>query len=146
VNSKEFQDKIALKELVDKVSIFGDKKDFQKQAQLFSKNAVSETFADGIVILKLKRRKEIAEAFSKFLKNFDTVYHSNSQQVVNIEGDMASAISYCQVTLIGNENGQKMKTKIGVVYSDNFVRKNNGWLIEKRIGDFVWQEKSEVGE
>jgi len=141
---EEFEDRMALKELVDKVSILADKKDFHKQTELFSENAVSETFADGTAILKLKGRKEMAEAFSDFLKNFDTVYHSNGQQVVAINGNEANGTSYCQITLIGKENGRKIKTKIGAIYQDNYIRKDNSWLVAKRIGNFVWQEKSEI--
>ncbi|WP_165499779.1 hypothetical protein [Pedobacter frigidisoli] len=56
MNIKEFEDRILLKELVDRVSILGGRKDFLSQVQPFSKNAVSETFAGGIAILKLKGR------------------------------------------------------------------------------------------
>jgi len=44
-------------------------------------------------------------------------------------------------TLIGDENGKKMKTTIGVIYQDEFVRENNHWLIAKRKANFNWQEK-----
>lgn len=146
MDPKEFEDRTALKELVDKVSILADKKDFQNQVQLFSKNAVSETFANGTVILKLNGRKEMVEAFSDFLKNFETVYHFNGQQIINISGDKATGTSYCLITLIGIEKGKKIKTKIGAIYYDNYVRENNSWLISKRIGNFEWQEKSEVNQ
>jgi hypothetical protein len=36
MNATELEDKIALKELVDKIAILGDKKDFENQVQLFS--------------------------------------------------------------------------------------------------------------
>jgi len=107
---------------------------------------VSETFAGGTTILKLKGRKEMAEAFGDFLKNFDTVYHFNGQQVVAINGDNATGTSYSLVTLISTENGKKMKTTIGAIYQDDFVREDNRWLIAKRIGNFDWQEKSEVNQ
>ena len=144
MNPKEFENRTAIKELVDKVSIFADKKDFQNQVQLFSENAVSEIFADGTTILRLNGRKEMEEAFSGFLKNFETVYHFNGQQVINILGDKATGTSYCLITLIGIEKGKKIKTKIGAIYQDDYVRESNRWLISKRIGDFEWQEKREV--
>jgi len=43
--------------------------------------------------------------------------------------------------LIGDENGKKMKTTIGVIYQDEFVRENNHWLIAERKANFNWQEK-----
>jgi ketosteroid isomerase-like protein len=146
MNIKELEDRTSLKELVDSVSILADRKDVHTQVQLFSENAVSETFAGGTTILKLKGRKEMAEAFGDFLKNFDTVYHFNGQQVVTINGDNATGTSYSLVTLISTENGKKMKTTIGAIYQDDFVREDNRWLIDRRIGNFDWQEKLEINE
>lgn len=144
MNIKELEDRASLKELVDNVSILADKKDVHTQVQLFSENGMSETFVGSTSILKLKGRKEMEEAFRDFLKNFETVYHFNGQQKVTINGDNATGTSYCMVTLIGTENGKKMKTTIGAIYQDDFVRENNHWLIAKRIGNFDWQEKREV--
>ena len=85
------------------------------------------------------------EAFGAFLSNFETVYHFNGQQTVKINGDRATGTSYCLVTLIGTENGKKMKTNIGVIYQDEYVRENNRWLIAKRTSVFDWQDKRELG-
>lgn len=141
INIKELEDRILLRELVDRVSILGDRKDFHAQVQLFSENAVSETFAGGEAILKLKGRKEMEEAFGNFLKEVETVYHFNGQQVVTINGDTAVGTCYCLITLIGWENGEKIKNTIGAIYKDDYVREENRWLIAKRIGNFDWQEK-----
>jgi ketosteroid isomerase-like protein len=146
MNSKELEDISSLKKLVDMISMLADKKEVHTQVQLFSEDATSETFAGGSLILKLKGRKEMEEAFGDLLKNFETVYHFNGQQTVTINGDTATGTSYCLVTLIGTENGKKMKTTIGAIYQDDFVRENNRWLITKRIGNFDWQEKCEVNQ
>jgi hypothetical protein len=63
--------------------------------------------------------------------------------VVNIDGDKAVGTCYCFVTLIGDEDGKKMKTTIGATYQDDYVRENNRWLISRRIGTFAWQDKIE---
>lgn len=144
MNIKELEDRALLKELVDAISILADKKDVHSQVQLFSEDAISETFAGGMSVLKLKGRKEMEDAFGDFLKDFETVYHFNGQQIVTVNGDNATGMCYCLVTLIGIEDGKKMKTTIGVIYQDDFVRENNSWLIAKRIGNFDWQEKCEV--
>jgi hypothetical protein len=141
MSNKELEDKIALKELVDHVSILGDRKDFNAQVQLFAENALSETFAGGVSILKLIGRKEMAEAFDKFLKHFETVYHFNGQQIVSVDGDKATGTCYCLITLIGDEDGKKMKTTIGAIYQDDYIRTQDRWLIAKRIGTFDWQDK-----
>ena len=63
-----------------------------------------------------------------------------------INGDKALGTSYCLVTLIGVENGKKVKTSIGVYYEDEYVRQNNHWLIAKRKSVFDWQEKRELSQ
>src|SRR5215213_10948682 len=105
MNSKELEDRTSLKELVDRVSILADRKDFLAQVQLFTEDAVSETFAGGATILQLKGRKAMAAAFADFLKNLDTVYHFNGQQVLTVKGDNATGTSYSLVSLIRTENG-----------------------------------------
>lgn len=142
----EIEDRLALKELVDNFSILSDKKDVRAQTQLFTANAVVETYRKDVLVTKLTGRKEMEDAFGAFLKNFETVYHFNGQQTVTINGDKASGVSYCLVTLIGVENGKKMKTTIGVYYHDEYVRENNRWLIAKRRSVFDWQDKRELGQ
>jgi len=39
------------------------------------------------------------------------------------------------------EMERKIKTTIGVIYQDEFVRENNHWLIAKRKANFNWQVK-----
>lgn len=139
MGESELEDKIALRELVDKISILGDKKDFVRQTELFSENAISETVAGGETILKLEGRKEMVQAFEKFLQDFETVYHFNGQQIVTINGDTATGTCYCFITLTGNENGKKIRTTIGATYEDEYIRVNSQWFVSKRVGDFNWQ-------
>lgn len=142
----EIEDRIALKNLVDTFSILADVKETQKQTLLFTDNATVETYINGQQVANLKGRKEIGDAFANFLKMFETVYHINGQQSVTINGDKASGISYCMVTLIAVENGKKMKTSIGIYYNDEFAREGGHWLIAKRKSIFTWQDKQELGQ
>lgn len=50
-----------------------------------------------------------------YLKNLEAVYHFNGQQTETINGDKASRVSYCMVTLIDVENDKKMKTPIAFI-------------------------------
>jgi hypothetical protein len=65
MNTKELEDRILLKELVDSISSLADKKDFHTQVRLFTEDAVSETFAGGTAILKLKGRNEMASMWCR---------------------------------------------------------------------------------
>jgi len=145
-NMKEIEDKLALKELVDTFSVLADTKEIQKQTLLFTEDATVESYSDGKQTSSLTGRKQIGEGFASFLNNFETVYHINGQQTVTISGDKASGVSYCMVTLIGEENGKKMKTTMGVIYNDEYVCQNGKWLIAKRRSNFAWREKQELGQ
>ena len=140
------EDRIALKNLVDTFSTLADQKETEKQTLLFTDDAVSETFVNGQVVSSLKGRKQIGEAFGAFLSTFETVYHINGQQTVTLNGDKATGISYCLVTLIGAESGKKMKTTIGAYYTDDFVRQDGHWLIAHRKATFAWQEKQPLAQ
>lgn len=86
----------------------------------------------------------MAQAFGKFLQDMETVYHFNSQQVVEIDGDSATGKHYCLITLIGSSNGKRVKTTIGATYEDDYIRVHHKWLVSKRVGCFKWQDEAEI--
>lgn len=139
---QDIEDRIALKNLVDTFSILADVKDVKTQVLLFTENAIVESFRNGQAGSKLVGRGQIEDAFSGFLKNFEIVYHINGQQSIVLDGNKASGISYCAVTLIGEENGKKMKMVMGVYYNDDYVRENGKWLIKHRKSNFQFTEKT----
>lgn len=141
-----WQEKLAIKELVDTFSIMADDKDVVGQTALFTENAVVKSYLGGQPISELSGRDQIGSGFGAFLANFETVYHINGQQVVTVDGDKAKGTSYCQVVLIGDVEGKKIRTMQGVRYQDEYVKKDGKWLIAARNSYFVWRESSEVAE
>ena len=133
VMNAQIQDQLALKRLVDTFSNLADVKDVDAQVLLFTEDAevISKS---GEQVFVSKGREEIGKAFSGFLALFDVVYHLNGQQTVDIDGDTATGISYCFVTLIG---GGK-KNQSGVRYHDTYVKQDGRWLIKKRESDFMF--------
>ena len=130
---KKIEDQLALKNLVDTFSNLADVKDTKAQMNLFTDDAEVISKADGKTF-KSKGKKEIEKSFSDYLALFDIVYHLNGQQTVEINGDNATRISYCFVTLIGNGK----KNQSGVRYHDTYVRQKGKWLIKKRESDFMF--------
>lgn len=143
---KEVEDRMALKELVDVFSNLADVKDVEAQVLLFTEDAVVNSYRDGKLMSSLRGRKELADRFGAFLSLFETVYHINGQQTVTLDGDKASGTSYCQVVLIGNENGKKMMNIQGVRYNDEYVRVDGKWLIAERTSHFVWTDRRILNE
>jgi ketosteroid isomerase-like protein len=141
---KLIEDRLALKELVDVFSNLADQKDVEKQLDLFTDDATVASVVDGQAGAPLVGKKQIGDAFSSFLKNYEMVYHVNGQQTVTVNGDKASGVSYCMVTLVGTENGKKMKTTMWICYNDEYVRKDTKWLITNRKSNFIRREVEEV--
>ena len=143
---KLIEDRLALKELVDVFSNLADQKDVEKQMDLFTDDATVASVFNRQAGAPLVGKKQIGDAFSNFLKNFETVYHVNGQQTVTINGDKASGVSYCMVTLVGTDNGKKMKTTMWMYYNDEYVRKDTKWLIANRKSNFVRSEVEEMAQ
>ena len=80
---------------------------------------------------------------SAFLKPFIT---STGQQTVEINGDKATGIAYCEVVLIRCDKGKKIMNTQGIRYDDKSVRVNGKWLIAKRSFNFVWSDTHELGK
>lgn len=142
----EMEDRIAIKNLVDTFSILADQKDIKSQVLLFTENATVKSISNGTLSNTLNGRKGIGDAFERFLNNFETVYHINGQLVLVLDGQKASGTHYCLVTLIGIENGKKIRTDMGVHYNDEYVKQDGRWLIAKRVSTFAWRDKRELGE
>ena len=130
---QKLEDLLALKNNVDIFSNLADTKDTKAQMDLFTDDAEVISKADGKTFVS-KGKKDIEKAFADYLKLFDVVYHLNGQQTVEINGDNATGISYCFVTLIGNGK----KNQSGVRYHDTYVKQNGKWLIKKRESDFMY--------
>jgi ketosteroid isomerase-like protein len=112
-------DQLALKKLVDTFSNLADVKDVKSQMDLFTDDAEVHSKA-GEHVTVMKGKEQIGKAFADYLALFDVVYHLNGQQTVEIDGDTATGISYCFVTLIGNGK----KNQSGVRYHDTYVKQN----------------------
>lgn len=136
----KYKNQAELKELVDTFSILADKKDTDAQTFLFTEDAQVYNYDEGKLTTVLKGREEIGKAFRDYLSLFETVYHINGQQTVNIDGDKADGISYCQVVLVRIENGEKIALIRGVYYNDEYTNINGKWLISKRTSNFVWSD------
>ena len=68
----------------------------------------------------------------------------NGQQVVEVDGDHAKGTAYCQVVLIGLNDGKRVQTTQGVWYEDKYVKQDGKWLIAGRTSHFTWTDAKEI--
>ncbi|MGO7591709.1 nuclear transport factor 2 family protein [Rhizobium leguminosarum] len=138
------EDKAALKTLVDTFSNLADTKDVAAQVLLFTEDATVTSVSGGEAGSTFAGRKAIGDAFGGYLANFETVYHINGQQTVELNGDTATGTAYCLVVLIADENGKRIKNTAGVTYHDEYIRRDGQWLIAKRTSHFTWRDQEEM--
>lgn len=139
------EDKMAIKQVVDVFSNLADTKEIDKQVLLFTEDGVVESYADGQQTSSLKGREQLKQTFSSFLSNFHTIYHQNGQQTIDeLTENTAKTTSYCQVILIGKQDGKEMKTQMFTIYKDELEKQNGQWLIKHRTSNFVHRVVEEV--
>ncbi len=142
---EKIQNQLALKHLVDHFSNLADVKDVDAQLPLFTEDANVTTYIGGELFADMHGREEIGQVFKSFLANFHTVYHLNGQHTVDIDGDKAEGINYCQVTLIADKDGKNEIQTHGVRYQDSYVKINGEWLIAKRVANFMFSDVRMMG-
>lgn len=144
MSATEISDRIALKELVDTFSNLADEKRIDEQVLLFTENASVQSLENGKANPPIVGRAALNKAFSGYLAQFHTVYHLNGQQTVSFQSPThATGISYCDVTLIKNENSKDIAQRRGVRYEDVYVKQDGRWLIESRKSNFMFSQISE---
>lgn len=141
---QRLEDLAAIKYLVDTFSNLADDKDVAGQMPLFTEDATVDTYFGDTLFASMRGREEIGKVFSGFIANFEALYHVNGQMTVDIDGDRASSTHYCLVVLVSDEQGKKSKNFNGVIYKDEYVRRDGQWLIAKRLARFTWRDVSEL--
>jgi SnoaL-like domain len=142
VSLKSMTDRIEILDLINNYSHYADRREPQKQAALFTEDAIIEIYHGEPGKNKpdtvLRGRKEFVTGFET-LKKYNVTMHFNGQSVIQIIGDSAAGETYCLAHHIWVENGNRMLMVMGIRYYDRFIRINNHWFFSRRklIFDFI---------
>jgi SnoaL-like domain len=137
---QQLEDHAALKKIVDTFSNLADEKKVHEQTFLFTEDGTVETWFGDTALPALHGRQQIEQSWTPFLAGFEAIYHMNGQFVAEVDGDTATAVHYCMVELISDQDGQKVRNSNGVIYNDSYVRLDGKWLIAKRVARFTWRD------
>jgi hypothetical protein len=137
---RQLEDHAALKKVVDTFSNLADLRKVHEQTFLFTEDGIVETWFGDTALPALIGRQQIEDSWIPFLSGFDAIYHMNGQFVAEINGDAATSTHYCMVELISEQDGQKVRNSNGVIYNDEYVRRDGNWLIAKRVARFTWRD------
>jgi hypothetical protein len=112
-----------------------DRRQPQQQAELFTSDGVVLVFESdpgtSEAVARLQGRPELAEAF-KVLDTYDTTTHFNGQSQIVLDGDTATAESYCLAHHVWMRHGRRTLMVMSIRYLDAFVRDGGKWLFAER--------------
>ena len=143
---QEIQDRMEIQEVVNVFANLADVKDAKSQGDLFLEDGTLE-FQMGFdgEIQNIVGRDALVQAFSATIEPCKAVYHINGQHVIELNGDEATGVAYCQATLLNEDNGKDIVTVNSVRYTDEYVKRDGKWYIKKRRTTFMLSEKHELG-
>lgn len=136
--------RIVIRELIDSYGYYADRREPEKQAALYTENAIVEIYkgepdkSEPIGIHK--GRKELVTAFST-LKKYDLTYHFNGQNTIQFNENGATGRAYCIAHHVYEKNGRKTILIMGIHYYDTYAYENNQWLFAKRLLIIDWEEE-----
>jgi len=136
-------DRIEIQDLINTYAHCADNREAQKQAELFTENAIVNVFMgkEKQAVQTLHGRKELAEAFQT-LKQYDITTHFNGQSIISITGDTATNESYCLAHHI--KNFEKSLLIMSIRYQDKLVKQNGKWLFAERNLFIDWTDTREL--
>ncbi len=136
-------DRIEIQDLINTYAQCADNREAQKQAELFTENAVVKVFSgkESQPVQVLTGRKELAEAFQT-LNQYDVTTHFNGQSIISINGDTASNESYCLAHHI--KYAEKTLLVMSIRYRDKLVKQNSKWLFAERDLFIDWVDNREL--
>jgi hypothetical protein len=141
VSQEILEAKSALRELVDAFSSLADEKRIPDQMILLTPDANVQVYMGDELLVDISGTQQVEEAFTAFTANVKRSFHMNGQQLVEIDGDSATGIVYCQVKHVSEENGHEVLTDSSVRYDDEYIRQDGRWHIATRVAHFTVSDK-----
>jgi hypothetical protein len=143
----EVADRLAIRGLVDAWAHCADRRKPGEQASLFVPDGTVVVYkgdpATTEPVQHLQGQAELAEAFTA-LETYDVTTHFNGQSVIALDGERATAESYCLAHQVRVEDGQPTLTVKAIRYLDTFVRHDGQWLFAERRIVTDWADKRQT--
>ncbi|WP_118974915.1 nuclear transport factor 2 family protein [Taibaiella koreensis] len=130
----EADDRLAIRELVDRYAYCADTRDAQGQMALFTEDTHFVVFMDSKSDTPTQVINKRANLFPVFdnLNTYNATMHFNGQSMVTLRGDNATGITYCMAHHLSiKEGGQKLMIAT-IRYHDTFTKENGQWLFSER--------------
>ena len=139
---QQLEDRIAIRELIDKYTYCADTRDAQGQMALFTEDTNFEVYMDEKVSTPtqvVSNRKGLFPVFDN-LNTYLSTMHFNGQSTVKVEGDRATSVTYCRAYHLNVQTGEQSFMIAGIRYYDIMVMQGGAWLFAERKLKVCWIE------
>ncbi len=137
MNLEILKTKEELRKLIDAYATLGDEKRLSEQMELFTKDATYTVFMNGAMIAQTVGTDKLLQEFNEHAALVKTYFTLNGQHSVEIGNASATGVSFTQIKMIREIDGNDVLTDYSVRYEDEYVLENGKWLIKARKGHFI---------
>lgn len=126
-----------LRELIDNYAYLSDEWKISEVMDLFTPDVTYKVFMSGALVADVSGRESMENDFNLHSSQVKTYFTLNGQHTVKIDGKTATGISFSQIKMIREADGNDVLTDYSVKYEDNYVLQNGKWFIKERIAYFL---------
>lgn len=135
---QEMEDRIALKDLVDRYATESDKNNQDYYREIFRPDVKLKVYFGEALGMDINNVEDMITQYKAF-GAAKVSFHQNGQQVVNfIDETHAIGICYAIATLVIEEDGKDKLTLHAVRYYDKYEKVEGRWWIAERKQHFVY--------
>lgn len=137
MTTEVLQAKEDLRKLIDAYASLGDEKRLSEQMCLFTSDANYRVYMNGALVVDIAGTATLEKEFSGHAAKVKTYFTLNGQHAVTVSGNTATGISFSQIKMIRDSEGESTITDYSVRYDDDYVRIDGNWFIQNRTGHFL---------
>lgn len=135
---QEIQDRMALKDLVDRYATESDNGNQDYYREIFRPDIKLKVYFGSSLGMDVRDVEDMIARFKAFGTAKES-FHQNGQQVVDfVDATHATGTCYAIATLVTEEEGHDKLTVHAVRYYDKYVKENGRWWIAEREQHFVY--------
>jgi hypothetical protein len=139
---QQLEDRIAIRELIDAYTYCADTRNIEGHMALFTDNTNFEVYMDEKISTPtyvVVGNKNLFPVFDD-LNQYVSTMHFNGQSTIKIDGDHASATTYCRAYHLKLPEGVQKLMIAGIRYYDTMIKQNGSWLFAERKLKVCWIE------
>ena len=136
------EDRIAIRELIDAYTYCADTRNIQGHMALFTEDTNFEVYMDEKIPTPTQvvtGRKNLFPVFDD-LNQYVSTMHFNGQSTIKMNGDQATATTYCRAYHQKLPDGVQQLMIAGIRYYDVMVKQDGAWLFAERKLKVCWIE------